>query len=279
MRREISDIEKVLASGRIRAEHGRTSKISDNRRGQEKQLNDLKQRIKHHPCHHCPEREQHARWGERWFKLAREVDQVVSQIERHTNQVAKTFDRICDLLLELGYVERDGDDYEVLEPGKLLGRIYGERDLLVTESLRAGVWRNLDAPSLASMAAALVYEARRDDEKLEIKLPRGIFAEVLEKTEAIWEDIEELSKAHRLPTTSPLDPSLCLPIYRWASGSRLDTVLEQADMLPGDFIRWTKQIIDILDQLTQTAEPEIAKTAREAVDKVKRGIVAYSYYG
>jgi ATP-dependent RNA helicase HelY len=50
-------------------------------------------------------------------------------------------------------------------------------------------------------------------------------------------------------------------------------------MLPGDFIRWTKQIIDILDQLAQTAEPEIAKTAREAVDKVKRGIVAYSYYG
>jgi ATP-dependent RNA helicase HelY len=279
MRREITDIEKALASGRVRAEHGRTSKISDSRRGQEKQLNELQPRIKHHPCHHCPEREQHARWGERWFKLAREVDQVVSQIERHTNQVAKTFDRICDLLLELGYVERDGDDYEVLEPGKLLGRIYGERDLLVTESLRAGVWRNLDAPSLASMAAALVYEARRDDEKLEIKLPRGIFAEVLEKTEAIWEDIEELSKAHRLPTTSPLDPSMCLPIYRWASGSRLDTVLEQADMLPGDFIRWTKQIIDILDQLAQTAEPDIAKTAREAVDKVKRGIVAYSYYG
>jgi ATP-dependent RNA helicase HelY len=55
--------------------------------------------------------------------------------------------------------------------------------------------------------------------------------------------------------------------------------LQQADLLPGDFIRWTKQIIDLLDQLSQTAELAIAQTAKDAVDKVKRGIVAYSYYG
>ena len=174
---------------------------------------------------------------------------------------------------------KDGDDLEVLENGKLLGRIYGDRDLLVTESLRLGIWRNLDAPGMAAMAAALVYEARRDDEHLEIKLPRGNFAEVFEETEAVWETLEQLSKQHRLPGTNPLDPGLCLPIHRWATGARLDAVLQQADLLPGDFIRWTKQIIDLLDQLAQTAEPAISVTAKDAVDKVKRGIVAYSYYG
>jgi ATP-dependent RNA helicase HelY len=50
-------------------------------------------------------------------------------------------------------------------------------------------------------------------------------------------------------------------------------------MLPGDFIRWTKQIIDLLDQLAKTTDGELAVTAKAAVDKVKRGIVAYSYYG
>ena len=279
MRREISDIEKVLASGRIRAERGKQIRISDSRRAQEKQLNDLKQRIKHHPCHSCSDRESHARWGERWYKLAREIDQVVSQIERSTNQVARTFDRICDLLLELNYVQTDGDDLEVLENGKLLGRIYGERDLLVTESLRAGIWNSLDAPGLAAMAAALVYEARRDDDHMEIKLPRGIFEDVLNHTEELWEDLEALSKKHRLPGTAPIEPSLCMPIHRWASGAKLDAVLGQADMLPGDFIRWTKQIIDLLDQLSKTAEGDVAATAKAAVDKVKRGIVAYSYYG
>ena len=279
MRREINDIEKVLASGRVRADRGKQIRVSESRRAREKTLNDLKQRIKQHSCHTCKDREAHARWGERWYKLAREIEQVVSQIERSTNQVARTFDRICDLLLHLGYVEHDGDDLEVLEPGKLLGRIYGDRDLLVTESLRAGIWKPLDAPGMAAMAAALVYEARRDDENLEIKLPRGNFEDILVRTETIWEDLEHLSRQHKLPGTNPLDPGLCLPIYRWATGAKLDAVLSQADLLPGDFIRWTKQIVDLLDQLSQTAEPDIAETAKNAVDKVKRGIVAYSYYG
>lgn len=279
MRREISDLERILASGRVRMERGKQVRLSDSRRAQEKLLTELKQRIKHHPCHNCNDREAHARWGERWFKLSRELDTVMGQIERSTNQVARTFDRLCDLLLELGYIAADGDDLEVLEYGQLLGKIYGERDLLVTESLRRGIWNSLDAAGLAAMAAALVFEARRDDESAQIKLPKGIFEDVLDTTHELWEDLEGLSKRHRLPGTNMLDASLCLPMHRWASGAKLDSVLTQADLLPGDFIRWTKQIVDLLEQLSKTAEGEVAETARAAVTKVKRGIVAYSYYG
>jgi ATP-dependent RNA helicase HelY len=49
-------------------------------------------------------------------------------------------------------------------------------------------------------------------------------------------------------------------------------------LLAGDFIRWSKQIIDLLDQLSQSADPELAETSYRAIDLVKRGIVAYSYY-
>jgi len=279
IRREINDLEKVLAAGRVRADRGKQVRISDSRRANEKHLNELKQRIRQHPCHTCSDREQHARWGERWHKLAREVEQVVSQIERHTNQVARTFDRICDLLLGLNYLREENGDLEVQDSGRTLARIYGDRDLLVSECLREGTWRNLDAPGLAAMAAALVYEGRRDDEHFEIKLPRGNFGEALEKTEQMLDDLEQLARAHRLPGGSPLQPALCLPIHRWATGAKLDSVLSQADLLPGDFIRWTKQIVDMLDQISQVAEPAIAETAKQAVDKVKRGIVAYSYYG
>ena len=279
MRREISDLEKVLSNGRVRAERGKDIRQSQGRHETEKQLQDLKRRIKHHPCHNCHDRENHARWGEHWHKLNRETQAVINQIEGRTNQVARTFDRICDLLLELSYIRRDGDQLQVLESGKMLGRIYGERDLLVAESLRAGLWTELDAPGLAAMAAALVYEGRRDDDAFQVKLPRGNFVEVLQATEDKWHDLEMLLKQHKLPATNGLEVSLCLPIHRWASGARLDTVLQQADLLPGDFIRWTKQIVDLLDQLAQHAEPKIAEVAREAVDKVKRGIVAYSYYG
>ena len=278
-RREISDIEKVLAAGRVREQRGKDIRQSKGRHQQEQHLVDLKRQLKNHSCHNCHEREAHARWGERWFKLRRETDAIIDQIEGRTNQVARTFDKICGLLVDLNYVAEKDGELEVLDSGRTLARIYGDRDLLIAESIRKGIWSNLDSPSLAAMAAALVYEARRDDDAFEIKVPRGNFLEVLEQTQDLWDELEQLAKHHNLQKTNELDVSLSLPIFRWASGSKLDDVLNLADLLPGDFIRWTKQIIDLLDQIAQAAPGDLAATAKSAVDKVKRGIVAYSYYG
>ena len=279
IRREISDIERVLASGRVREQRGKDIRQSKGRHQQEQHLTDLKRQLKNHSCHNCHERESHARWGERWFKLRRETDAIIDQIEGRTNQVARTFDKICGLLIDLNYVAEKDSELEVLDSGRTLARIYGDRDLLIAESIRKGLWANLDAPSLAAMAAALVYEARRDDDAYEIKVPRGNFLEILEQTQELWDELEQLAKHHKLGQTNELDVSLSLPIFRWASGSKLDDVLNLADLLPGDFIRWTKQIIDLLDQIAQAAPGDLAVTAKSAVDKVKRGIVAYSYYG
>jgi ATP-dependent RNA helicase HelY len=58
----------------------------------------------------------------------------------------------------------------------------------------------------------------------------------------------------------------------------LDDVLKASGLLAGDFIRWSKQIIDLLDQLAKGADAVVAETAYKAMDQVKRGIVAYSYY-
>ena len=56
----------------------------------------------------------------------------------------------------------------------------------------------------------------------------------------------------------------------------LDRVLLEADMAAGDFVRWAKQTIDLLDQLSLVADADLARTARAALDAVRRGIVAYS---
>lgn len=136
MRREISDIERELASNRTRAERGKDIRASKSRNEKERHLQKLKADIKHHACHSCNEREAHARWAERYFKLKRELDSALSQIEGRTNQVARTFDKLCELLADLEYIELEGDDASVLESGKTLARIYGERDLLISECLR-----------------------------------------------------------------------------------------------------------------------------------------------
>ena len=43
----------------------------------------------------------------------------------------------------------------------------------------------------------------------------------------------------------------------------------------GDFVRWCRQVIDLLDQLREGADdPVLAETAAKAVRAIRRGVVA-----
>ena len=279
LRREISDLERDLSQGRPRERKGQDLRQVPGRNALEKQLLATKQSLKSHPCHRCPDRESHARWGERWWKLRRETDAVIDQIESRTNQVAKTFDRICQMLVELEYLTKDSSgELEITEAGTRLAMIYGERDLLVAECIRHKIWHDLDAATLSAIVSTLVYESRRDDESNQPKLPKGQFLDALTNTDSVWHDIEMSAKHHKLRKSEQLDPGVSFAVHRWVSGGKLDQVLFESDLLVGDFIRLSKQIIDLLEQLSRAADGKLASTAFDAIDRMKRGIVAYSYY-
>jgi ATP-dependent RNA helicase HelY len=270
IRRELTDLErKGMSNTASRAE----------REKRQRQLAELRRRMKQHACHTCSDRENHARWAERWFKLKRETDQITAQIRTRTGAVAKVFDRVTEVLLELGYLLADPKNSSLtLSPdGRMLRRIYGERDLLVAESIRRGFWNDLDPASLAAMATTLVYEPRREEGELgDRHLPRGRFRDAFDRTGDLWAQLDDLERLHKLPGSQPLSTGLALAMYRWASGTSLDAVLQEADLAAGDFVRWTKQTIDLLDQLSVVAPGEVGRTARTALDAIRRGIVAYS---
>ena len=130
---------------------------------------------------------------------------------------------------------------------------------------------------MAALASCLVYEPRRDSAGPgEHGLPGGEFRVALSATEELWSDLDDLEREHRLPGSEPLATGLARAIRGWARGMPLDRVLEDADMAAGDFVRWCKQLIDLLDQLSIVADGELGRTARTALDAVRRGIVAYS---
>lgn len=268
LRRKLTDLEKQTDSGSRAAKEKRSA-----------ELNSLRKQMKSHSCHHCPDREQHARWAERWWRLKRETDKLIQQINTRTGAVARIFDRVCDVLVDMDYLMKDphGSEFSLTPKGESLGKIYGERDLLIAESIRLKLWEQLDTPGLAAMACAIVFEPRREEGLInERYLPRGKFIDALHETQNLWSDLEELESYHKLPGTNPLATGLSLAMYKWAKGSRLDDVLFDADMPAGDFVRWSKQTIDLLDQLAQVTSGELQKTARLALDQVRRGIVAYS---
>ncbi|MEO7015833.1 MAG: DEAD/DEAH box helicase [Leifsonia sp.] len=269
IRRELSDLERKGA---------RMENVSrSDRDKRQRQLTALRKRMKEHPCHRCSDREQHARWAERWWKLKRETDALSAQIRSRTGAVAKVFDRVSDILLELGYLTREGDTTDLTIHGRTLKRIYGERDLLVAECLRRNLWNQLDAPSLAAMACALVFEPRRDEGLAhERSLPRGAFRPAFDKTIEVWSRLDDLERDNKLAGSEPPSTTLSLAMHLWSKGTSLNTVLSEADMAAGDFVRWTKQTIDLLDQLSLVAQGPVGRTARQALESIRRGIVAYS---
>jgi ATP-dependent RNA helicase HelY len=271
IRREMSDIERRNSSNR---ERNRSAREKDQR-----QLAALRQRMRSHPAHSSPRREELSRWAERWWRLKRQTDDVRRQIESRTGAVAKIFDRVTEVLLDEGYLKHGENDLVLTGNGVMLKRIYGERDLLVAETLRRGVWKELDPASFAALATTLVFEPRREEQTGERYLPRGAFAVALEQLQETWARLDDVEQAHRLPGSNPPSTGLAAAMHRWARGGRLDQVLRDADLQAGDFVRWSKQTIDLLDQISIVADGKQARTARQAIDAIKRGIVAYSSVG
>lgn len=246
---------------------------------QEKRIAELRRELRAHPCHGCSEREDHARWSERWWKLRQETDGLIRQIQGRTNTIAKTFDRVCGVLTSYGYLETSDTGVLSISPdGQRLRRIYGEKDLLISQSLRLGAFNDLDAAEIAALASVLVYQAKREDRGLRPKMPSVSLESAVDIVVREWSALEDVEEASKLPLTGEPELGLVWPIFKWAKGRHLQDVLSGTDLAAGDFVRWVKQVIDLLDQLADipTLDPRIARLCAEAIKLVKRGVVAYS---
>jgi ATP-dependent RNA helicase HelY len=232
----------------------------------------MRRELRAHPCHGCPDREDHARWGERWTRLKAETDGLVRRVEGRTNSVARTFDRVCELLAELGYLAGD----EVTPEGQRLRRLYTELDLLAAECLRQRVWDGLDGPGLAAALSALIHESRRDDRDVAPRVPGGPVEAALQEMVRIWAGLEDRERDHRLPISGEPDAGLAWAMHRWAQGQSLESVLRDGDLAAGDFVRRCKQLVDLLGQVADASAGSVRAAAQDAIDRVRRGVVAAS---
>ncbi|ANY09129.1 DEAD/DEAH box helicase [Pseudonocardia sp. HH130630-07] len=248
------------------------------------ELATLRRALRSHPCHGCDDREAHARWGERHARLERETETLRQKVRATTNSLARAFDRIRALLTERGYlvpageVARGGD--EVTAHGRVLARLWGESDLLAAECLRAGSWEGLEPDELAAVVSALVYESRRDDAPMP-RLPQGPVADALERTVRIWEELDADQRRHKAERTRAPDLAFAWPMHRWARGESLAEVLAAAErngheLSAGDFVRWARQVLDLLDQIAGVAgrSSGVGRAAHRASGAVRRGVVA-----
>ncbi|MFG1781540.1 DEAD/DEAH box helicase [Rhodococcus oryzae] len=243
----------------------------------DRELATLRRALRSHPCHTAPDREQLSRIGERYNSLARETETLRQKVAATTNSLARTFDRIVALLAEREYIEQEG--HGITENGQRLSRIYSESDLLVAECLRGGLWKGLGPAELAGVVSTMVYESRQDGDTGD-RGPTGPSRHALTRTLQVWSEIRADEVRHKLPLTREPDFGFVSAIYKWARGEPLvDALLAAGDrgqaLSAGDFVRWCRQVIDLLDQVQSTSpDREVRAAATKAVHAIRRGVVA-----
>jgi ATP-dependent RNA helicase HelY len=231
---------------------------------------DLRRRLREHPCHACEDVEAHTRQAEKYLRKEREAAALDRRVADRAHVIARTFDRVCAVLEQLGYLEGD----TVTDDGRTLAGIYSELDLLVAECLRRDIWDGLDAPDLAACVSALTFEPRRREDAPPRRVPGGQVSTVLGAMTKLWGELDGLEKRNRLSFLREPEAGFAERAHAWASGAPLEALLDE-DLTPGDFVRAVKQLIDLLDQI-RDADAGLATTAAAAIRALRRGVVAYS---
>lgn len=220
-----------------------------------------------HPVAECPDAARHVEAARKAERTRRKVEQLRSVIRARGHGLIEEFRAIRALLEELDYL----DGWSLTNRGERLRTIYNESDLLVTEALEHGIFHGLDAMELAALSSVFVYEPRSDTASV-AEWPTAALTDQWNDLESLWKDLFERERRLRLTPTRRPDPGFGMLAYQWVSGTSFDD-LSTRGMAPGDFVRVSRQLVDLLRQLREIA-PELAEEARGALQLVDRGVVA-----
>jgi ATP-dependent RNA helicase HelY len=240
--------------------------------------------VSSHPVAGCPQLRSHLRAADRADRLERDRERLERRIRGRSESLARQFDRVLGLLRRRRYVE----GWSLTEAGERLARIYHEADLLVAETLGAGLLDGLDPPALAALVSVFTFEPRGP-----APAPSGGFDQGAQRAresgprselQRRWRAVEGLARrlnadeaAAGLPPTRSLDPGFAEVARAWAAGDDLSHVIADEEVSGGDFVRNVKQLVDLLRQVEQVAPTaDTARAAGRAADDLFRDIVAAS---
>jgi ATP-dependent RNA helicase HelY len=283
VRRDLASALRSAAAG-LSIPADRRGKGSESR-DLDPELVSLREQLRRHPAHREPDRETRVRVAERYLRTERDNAALQKKVAAATNSLARTFDRIVGLLTERGFIRVDDGDPAVTDDGRLLARIYSESDLLVAECLRTDAWTGLQEAELAAVLSAVLYESRGGDgpgPPRNAEVPTARLRQALNRTRRLSAELRADEQRHRITLSREPDDGFVAAIHRWASSGDLVTALAAADaegtgspLSPGDFVRWCRQVLDLLDQVRNAApQPKMRVTAKRAIDAIRRGVVA-----
>jgi ATP-dependent RNA helicase HelY len=208
-------------------------------------------------------------------RIEREIADLERRVSGKNQSLGQDFDRVLEVLSTYDYVDRAA--WTLTEAGEMLARIFHESDLLVAEVVRSGVLDDLDPADLAGLVSMLVYEHRSSDTPPAPWFSSDELRSRARRIAAISEDLAANERAVGLAEHRPPDPTFAAVAHAWVAGEGFAEVVGEEELTGGDFVRTTKQLIDLLRQLAVVA-PDTAtrRAAGTAAERAFRGVVADS---
>ena len=186
--------------------------------------------------------------------------------------LAGRFDAVASVLRSRGHL----DGWELTDSGSLVSRIFHEADLAVAEALHSGRLDGLSPPELASVLSAFTYEHRSPGRRPEVWIPSGAAYRCLRRIETDLDDLHRTEQRFGVEPIRSLETGFAPAAHRWAAQESFEALLDEG-FSAGDLVRNLKQVIDLARRIaTVSPGAETARTAREAVDALNRGVVAAS---
>lgn len=235
------------------------------------QVGELRRQLSAHPVHADPELAEIEVWARRHDELRDKTDRLEGSLRRKTRSLANRFTAIVALLQELGYLTTEPSPTDA---GLQLASLYAETDLVLAECLRWGVFDGLSPAELAALVSVFTFESRSAEPQT-FHIPTARLEQAVADVEQHLKRLVGLETRFGLPTTRDLDSGVMAVIHRWAGGSDLDTALGTSDLTPGDFVRTVKMVADLVRQIRDASEGDVAHSARLANRGLVRGVVVY----
>jgi len=226
-----------------------------------------------HPVERDPDLSQRLQSAAKADRTRREIATLEHRVDERDATLTRQFDGVLTVLSDRGYV--DVGNWALTEHGKMLTRVFHESDLLVAEVVRTGVLDGLDAPSLAGLISTFVYEHRSPDEPPAPWFPDSDVRRRWERIEAISAELAILEQRAGLNVHRAPEPTFFSIAYAWVAGEGFAEVVGEEEVTGGDFVRTTKQLIDLLGQIATVAPlPATRRTAGAASDAAFRGVIS-----
>jgi ATP-dependent RNA helicase HelY len=226
-----------------------------------------------HPVEDDPDLQERLQAAAQAERVGREVDELRQRIKGRSQTISRDFDRVLRILTDWGYLS----GWSLTEAGEILARTFHECDLLIVECLRQGLLDDLEPAALAGLVSVFVYEHRTAEAPPAPWFPSNAVKQRWQRILAVSHELAQVEELAGLPVHREPDPTFVAIAFAWAAGEGFAEVVEAEELSGGDFVRTTKQLIDLLRQLSLVAPNRGTRaSADRASERLFRGVVAAS---